>query len=113
MSIDRIEYYDKRREDPESMKEDRRYSSAEAVNVLREILSPLVMKLQETEDKKLYDLLMSSLDHSLVEYALEITRSQMGAAQLLGISRNTLRRKIDKYKLDRGSSSRNSQANST
>ena len=95
------------------MKEDRRYSSTEAVNVLREILSPLVMKLEEAEDKKLYDLLMNSLDHSLVEYALEITRSQTGAAQLLGISRNTLRRKMEKYKLRRDGNSRDSLANST
>ncbi|TET83177.1 hypothetical protein E3J38_00915 [candidate division TA06 bacterium] len=95
------------------MKEDRRYSSADAVNILREILTPLVMKLQEAEDKKLYGLLMNSLDHSLVEYALEITQSQMGAAHLLGISRNTLRRKMAKYKLRRKSQSPDNWPTST
>ncbi len=95
------------------MKEKKIFSSADAVNVLREILTPLVMKLQEAEDKKLYDLLMNSLDHSLVEYALEITQSQMGAAHLLGISRNTLRRKIEKYKLRRESQSPDNRPSST
>lgn len=95
------------------MKEGRTCTPTEAVNVLREILSPLVMKLQDADDRKLYDLLMNSLDHTLVEYALEITRSQTGAARLLGIGRNTLRRKMAKYRLTRGSQSENDRPSST
>ncbi|MFQ5905344.1 MAG: helix-turn-helix domain-containing protein [bacterium] len=69
------------------------------IGVLREILSRLVMKLRETEDGRLYAQLMDSLDCCIVEYALETGGNQVAAAELLGISRNTLRRKIRKYNI--------------
>lgn len=81
----------------------------EAVEVLRKVLSPLMTTLSQSEDKKLYELLMSSLEHALVQYALEMERSQTAAAELLGISRNTLRKKIDKYDLAIGKRSRSKQ----
>jgi len=82
------------------VKRDKSVEVYEAIDTLKEVLGPLVMKLRETEDKNLYGLLMSSLDHSLIEYALEVGEgNQLAAAELLGISRNTLRRKIKKYNL--------------
>ncbi|MFQ5905868.1 MAG: helix-turn-helix domain-containing protein [bacterium] len=82
------------------MKRNRSVEIFEAIDALKKVLGPLVSKLREAEDRKLYDLLMNSLDHSLIEYALEVGEgNQLAAAELLGISRNTLRRKIKKYNL--------------
>jgi DNA-binding protein Fis len=81
----------------------------EAIEVLRGVLESLVTTLSQSDDRKLYDLLMSSLEHALVEYALEMEDSQSAAAGLLGISRNTLKRKMDKYNLCRRKKSRSRQ----
>lgn len=91
------------------MGECERRDPQEAIEVLREVLAPLVATLSHSEDRKLYDLLMSSLEHVLVEYALQVEESQSAAASLLGISRNTLKRKMNKYSLDPRKMSRSRQ----
>jgi DNA-binding protein Fis len=73
----------------------------EAVEILKGALKPLLNTLAKSRDRKLYDLMMSSLEHALVEYALNTEETQAAAAGLLGISRNTLRKKMDKYRLTR------------
>ncbi len=72
----------------------------EVIEVLRAVIGRLISTLAESKDKKLYELLMSSLDHALIQYALEMEGNQTGAAELLGISRTTLRKKIKEYKLE-------------
>ncbi|MFQ5905347.1 MAG: helix-turn-helix domain-containing protein [bacterium] len=67
------------------------------VHVLRHVLVPLVARVQETQNQRLHAQLMNSLEHCLVEYALETAGNQMAAAELLGVSRNTVRNKMRKY----------------
>jgi Fis family transcriptional regulator len=93
----------------DEMHECKQRDPQDAIEVLREVLAPLMATLSHSDDRKLYDLLMSSLEHALVEYALQVERSQSAAASLLGISRNTLRRKIEKYDLDVRKMSRSRQ----
>jgi two-component system, NtrC family, response regulator AtoC len=51
-------------------------------------------------DRKLYDKVISDVEKSLIRRALELTRgNQVKAASLLGISRVTLRKKIDDFQL--------------
>jgi two-component system nitrogen regulation response regulator GlnG len=76
-------------------------SPEEAVEILKSALKPLMNTLARSSDRKLYDLMMSSLEHALVEYALNAEDTQAAAAGLLGISRNTLRKKMSKYRLSR------------
>jgi len=53
----------------------------------------------ETPDA-LYEMVMRQVERPLLEYALRRARgNQTHAAQLLGITRNTLRRKISDYGL--------------
>ncbi|TET45567.1 hypothetical protein E3J62_07350 [candidate division TA06 bacterium] len=67
------------------------------IQVLKEILTPVVIRVREAEEEKVYQLLMTALDHCLVEYALQTEGNQLAAAKFLGVSRNTLRRKMRKY----------------
>ena len=71
----------------------------QAIEILRSAAGPLMDTIGQTKDRKLWDLLVSSLEHALVKYALEMEDTQAAAAGFLGISRNTLRRKISKYRL--------------
>jgi Fis family transcriptional regulator len=71
-----------------------------AIDVFRDILSPLVLRLHGADKKRLHDLFMESMDCCLLEYALDTTGNQLAASELLGISRNTLRRKMEKYGMD-------------
>lgn len=70
-----------------------------AFDVLREILIPVATKVREAEDTGLYEVLMGTFERCLIEYALKTQRSQMAAAELLGLSRNTLRRKMCRYNI--------------
>jgi Fis family transcriptional regulator len=84
----------------------------EVIEVLRAVIGTLISTLAESKDKKLYELLMSSLDHALIQYALEMEGNQVGAAELLGISRTTLRKKIKEYNLGPIEGPRNSRRSS-
>ncbi len=79
--------------DLETIKED--YSK-----IFNQIFAPICNKLFCTSEGKVYDQLIWAFEKSLVEYALKYCKgNQVRAAQLLGISRNTLRDRISKYKL--------------
>jgi|GEM_PF-990209 len=81
------------------MHENDKLDLQQAIDILRSATGPLLTTIGHSQNKKLYDLLMSSVEHALVKYALEMEETQAAAAGLLGISRNTLRRKMEKYKL--------------
>ncbi len=79
--------------DFEAIKED--YSK-----MFSQILGSISTKLFCTSEGKAYDHLIWALEKSLLEHALRYCKgNQVRAAQLLGISRNTLRDRISKYTL--------------
>lgn len=54
----------------------------------------------ETANLKLYDVVLSQVEKPLLELALRATNgNQVKTAQMLGINRNTLKKKIDNYKI--------------
>jgi Fis family transcriptional regulator len=63
-----------------------------------------VLFLQQSENQVdlngLYDIVLEQVEKPLLELALKnCAGNQMRAAQLLGINRNTLKKKIDTYKI--------------
>ena len=87
----------------------RSLDAEDAVEILRGALKPLMNTLAKSSDRKLYDLMMSCLEHALIEYAINTADSQIAAAGLLGISRNTLRKKMYKHNLKARRMSRSRQ----
>jgi DNA-binding NtrC family response regulator len=62
------------------------------------VLNPVVGRMEITSD--VYDEVMSSVDRQLIERALESSGGRIReAARRLGLARNTLKSKIQKYKL--------------
>ncbi len=81
------------------MRQERLSAVEKTLSVLKEVLTPFVTGLQESEDTKLHSLLTNALNQCLIEYALKTKGTQIAAAEFLGISRNTLRKKICKYNI--------------
>lgn len=79
-------------------------------DLLRRRLGPVVRNYAEPPrgiKSDLHPLVVGMAERVLIELALERTRgNQVAAAKLLGINRNTLRRKLDDYELDPESSKR-------
>jgi DNA-binding NtrC family response regulator len=62
------------------------------------LLNPMVGRMEITSD--VYDEVMSSVDRQLIERALETSGGRIReAARRLGLARNTLKSKIQKYKI--------------
>jgi DNA-binding NtrC family response regulator len=62
------------------------------------LLNPMVGKMEITSD--VYDEVMSSVDRQLIERALETSGGRIReAARRLGLARNTLKSKMQKYNL--------------
>lgn len=63
-------------------------------------LSEYMEKLDGEPAENLYELVIGSVEKSLITDVLNRARgNQSGAASMLGINRNTLRAKLDKYKI--------------
>ena len=77
-------------------------------DLLRRRLGPVVRNTPEPPrgvKSDLHPLVVGMAERVLIELVLERTRgNQVAAAKLLGINRNTLRRKLDDYGLDPDSS---------
>lgn len=55
---------------------------------------------QDVEIQGLYDVVMEQVEKPLIELALRVHRgNQVKTAQMLGINRNTLKKKIDHYQI--------------
>ena len=75
-------------------------SEEELENVLAKILDPLFTDILRLWGRGLHSNLLEKIKKLLVQKALAETKgNQFQAAKLLGISRNTLRNRIDKYNL--------------
>jgi DNA-binding NtrC family response regulator len=62
------------------------------------VLNPMVGRMEITSD--VYDEVMSSVDRQLIERALESSGGKIReAARRLGLARNTLKSKIQKYNI--------------
>ena len=72
----------------------------ELENTLAKMLDPLFTDILRFWGKGLHSNLLEKIEKFLVQKALAETKgNQVQAAKLLGISRNTLRNRIDKYNL--------------
>ena len=75
-------------------------SGEELENSLAKILDPLFADILRFSERGLHSNLLDKIEKFLIRKALAETKgNQVQAAKLLGISRNTLRNRIDRYKL--------------
>lgn len=66
-------------------------------------LSHFVSKISQSDGKNLYDLLIQEVEKPLIKFALKATDgNQVQASQLLGMHRNTLRKKMKDLKIASG-----------
>ena len=57
--------------------------------------------LEEQDPKHLYEMFLGEVEYPLFQYVMEYTKNnQTHAAKILGMSRNTLRKKLTIYNLD-------------
>ena len=69
-------------------------------NWLQKTIKQYVGAMKDHENGQLYDLVLSGVERPLVEMVLKETGgNQTQAANVLGINRNTLRKKIKEYDL--------------
>ena len=69
-------------------------------NWLQRTVKQYVVAMNDHGSGQLYDLILSGVERPLVKMVLEETAgNQTQAANVLGISRNTLRKKIKEYDL--------------
>ncbi len=74
--------------------------------VLVEQLDRYFARLDGQEPHPLYDLVIRAVERPLLEYAMSMCNdSQLAAAKLLGINRNTLRKKLREHGLIDGGAS--------
>ena len=70
-------------------------------DLLRQAVGPVFDKIAASCDGRVHSVLADALDQTLIEAALTATgNNQVRAAQLLGISRNTLRERMKRFDLD-------------
>ena len=69
--------------------------------LIRQALEHYFKQLDGTHPANLYELVVEEVERPLLEMVLNVTQgNQSKAAELLGISRGTLRKKLQHYKLD-------------
>lgn len=89
-------------DDEDFFKKLRGYSLSELVSFKLEVFFHQQRKAQVKVDG-LYDLVMEQIERPLIELSLKKFRgNQLRASKMLGINRNTLKRKIDFYKIKMG-----------
>jgi Fis family transcriptional regulator, factor for inversion stimulation protein len=80
-------------------------ANLQSVSLEKLVKSKLEVLFQQQKDSQveingLYDIVLEQVEKPLIELTLSSCRgNQVRAAQLLGINRNTLKKKIDTYKI--------------
>jgi DNA-binding protein Fis len=75
--------------------------------IVRAKLREYFQQTQDIDTKHLYSLILERVERPLIELTLEHTSgNQLQAAAILGINRNTLRKKITALKIDPRSASK-------
>lgn len=80
-------------------------ANLQSVSLEKLVKSKLEVLFQQQKDTQvelngLYGIVLEQVEKPLIELALQNCRgNQLRAAQLLGINRNTLKKKIDTYKI--------------
>ncbi len=71
-------------------------------NLLTSKLKPIVSKMNPDKVRGLYNIVLARVEAPLIKIVLEHTgNNQSKAAKVLGINRNTLKKKIDEYRIDK------------
>lgn len=92
--------------DGESLPEDPLDDGPRIDAVLVEQLDRYFARLDGQEPHPLYELVIRAVERPLLEYAMSMcNHSQLAAAKLLGINRNTLRKKLREHGLLEGGAS--------
>jgi DNA-binding NtrC family response regulator len=69
-------------------------------NLLSSKLKPIVSQMDLGRVEGLYNIIIARVEMSLIKLVLDRThRNQSRAAKILGINRNTLKKKIDEYRI--------------
>jgi DNA-binding protein Fis len=85
---------------PEKKEEDPKNHEHSLEELVEKKLSQFVKKIKQCEVKKLYGLLLREFEKPLIKLVLKETKgNQVRAAQLLGMNRNTLRKKVKELKI--------------
>jgi len=75
--------------------------SNEIAICVRRVLEKYLRDLDGQAPHTVYDMVMNSAEQPMLEVVMKhVNGNQTAAADLLGISRNTLRRKLTAYQLD-------------
>ncbi len=70
-------------------------------NSVKDALNQYFTDLEGQPPHAVYDMVLACVEQPLIEYILDYTEgNQSKAAEILGINRNTLRKKIQQYNLD-------------
>ena len=73
----------------------------ELSNSVKDSLDQYFTDLEGQPPHAIYDMVLACVEQPLIEYILDYTEgNQSKAAEILGINRNTLRKKIQQYNID-------------
>lgn len=73
----------------------------ELSNSVKASLDQYFTDLEGQPPHAVYDMVLACVEQPLIEYILDYTEgNQSKAAEILGINRNTLRKKIQQYNID-------------
>lgn len=73
----------------------------ELSNSVKDSLDQYFRDLEGQPPHAIYDMVLACVEQPLIEYILDYTEgNQSKAAEILGINRNTLRKKIQQYNID-------------
>ena len=77
--------------------------SVKVSDCIKNAMATYFEQISDSSTSGLYQLVLSEVEKPLLESVMEHTKNnQSKAAQVLGISRSTLRKKLGQYQLDNG-----------
>ena len=76
-------------------------SKCELANSVKSSLDQYFKDLDGEPPHAVYDMVLSCIEKPLLEYVMQyVTGNQSKAAEILGLNRNTLRKKIQQYNIE-------------